>query len=241
MSLTLGIDTSSIELGLGLAANATPMAALSRYSKNSHAEQIAQSIQFFLTSHACLPSDISSVAIACGPGSFTGLRIGISFVKGFCLNREVKIFRISSLESLALAAAPFFSANTSIMVAFDGRNNQVFWARFTTLPNGALIRNTPDIREESSVWHAQLHPKDTIFLDTLGVKKSTLLDTVPTEIARYYAHVLPLNRGLGIAIAASCASMDNQSWCTTSDLVAQYLSEPYAKPLQALNPQLLNL
>lgn len=50
------------------------------------------------------PDDIGRVAVGLGPGSFTSLRVGLAWAKGFCLRREVELIGIGTLETLALAA-----------------------------------------------------------------------------------------------------------------------------------------
>jgi tRNA threonylcarbamoyladenosine biosynthesis protein TsaB len=228
MGLTLGIDTSSIDLGLGLVLDGQNVAAHSRYCKNSHAEHIADSVSFLLNSHSISIDNLSSVAIAVGPGSFTGLRIGIAFVKGFCLLRKVTIAPCSSLLSMALSVAPFLSPQSDIVSVFDARNSMTYWARFRKNDDNSLSRVTADIRTPVETLTGELKPSDSVIIDTMGFSKSDLFNTCKQYSSCFLANELPLNRGLALALYANALTESDSIWCTTADLAAHYLCESYA-------------
>ena len=85
-------------------------------------------------------NDVNAVAVAAGPGSFTGVRIGVAAAKGFAWGREVPCYGVSTLEAMAWSLAGF---QGEVCAAMDARRHQVYNARFQV--NGtAPHRLTPD-------------------------------------------------------------------------------------------------
>jgi tRNA threonylcarbamoyladenosine biosynthesis protein TsaB len=220
MSFILGIDTSSIELGIGLANEQQSILSVSRYLRNSHAEHISQTIKFLLETSGIQPSDISHIAIAVGPGSFTGLRIGISFLKGFCFAREVKVLPVSSLESMA-SAFPF--AEKPVVAAFDARNGEVFWARFEPKEN-ALERTHEDRLTPIAEMMNSLQENDAIITDTLGYAKSTVFGILDNRPTVHAVERTPIQRGLACARIGMRRLSDEGLWVSASEILPRYLN-----------------
>ena len=84
--------------------------------------------------------DIDAVAVAAGPGSFTGVRIGVAAAKGFAWARELPCYGVSTLEAMAMSAAHM---NGMVCAAMDARRNQVYNALFL-VENGKLTRYSED-------------------------------------------------------------------------------------------------
>jgi tRNA threonylcarbamoyladenosine biosynthesis protein TsaB len=220
MSYILGIDTSSGELGLGLANEHQSLLGISRYMRNSHAEHISSGVEFLLSSCGICAADITHVAVSVGPGSFTGLRIGISFVKGFCLCRDVKVLPVSSLECIALA---WNNREKPIIAALDARNGDVFWARFT--PKGIGLERTDEDALTSADRLAQCLDADcTIVTDTLGNTKSCVFDFLRQRPGVYALERFPVQRGLACTHAAIASYNDPLKWVNAGALTPQYLT-----------------
>lgn len=87
-----------------------------------HAEQLAVSVQELLDRHALNPQKIAAVGISDGPGSYTGLRIGASWAKGFCLPYATPLIACS--ETKALRAAT--QQQETVLSIIDARRLEVF-------------------------------------------------------------------------------------------------------------------
>ena len=220
MSYVLGIDTSSTELGVGLADNDRVIAGVSRYLRNSHAEHISRMIDYLLSSCNVKPLEVDFAAIAVGPGSFTGLRIGISFLKGFCFGRSVGVLALSSLESMATALCDF---RRPIVAVFDGRNGQVFWARFVPMGN-ALVRASEDALGTFDDVEKTIDENDIVVADTLGNAKSPLLDFADGNPNVFLVERRPVQRGLTCACIGMKAIKDTGRWTACSEIAPRYLN-----------------
>lgn len=80
-----------------------------------------------------------AVAVAIGPGSFTGLRIGLSFAKGLALSATLRIVGIPTLDALAVAALPW---EGRLCVALDARKREVYAAVYERAGDG-IVRIAP--------------------------------------------------------------------------------------------------
>lgn len=84
--------------------------------------------------------DVTAVAVAAGPGSFTGVRIGVAAAKGLAWSLQVPCYGVSTLESMALGLGAFQGTVCPVM---DARRSQVYNALFTA-EGGSLTRRSED-------------------------------------------------------------------------------------------------
>ena len=85
-------------------------------------------------------ADVTHLAVAAGPGSFTGVRIGVSAAKGFAWGAEKPVYGVSTLEAMARSLGAW---NGHICCCMDARRNQVYNAIFM-VENGELTRICED-------------------------------------------------------------------------------------------------
>ena len=104
MALQLAYETSGNTCGASLHDNDKLIAEYSLYVKNIHDSALAELTNHLLRSVGQSANDIDFVSISAGPGSFNGLRIGYSFVKGFLFHTNIQLVSVPSLHSLAYAA-----------------------------------------------------------------------------------------------------------------------------------------
>jgi tRNA threonylcarbamoyladenosine biosynthesis protein TsaB len=225
MSLILGIDTSSVDMGLGLYNNGSPVTAYSRYVMNSHAEYIAQAVTHLLSANNIQPSDIRHIAVVTGPGSFTGLRIGIAFTKGFSICDDTLICPVSSLQVLAYAAR---HATGPVIDAIDARNGDVFWATFEFSRDG-IKRITDDRCSPSDEFYSALSDETAVVFDTMGYAKSTVFKNLDHRPHVFNIEHYPIQRGLFCAATGAALINDSSCWVHHSDLHPHYLRSSAAR------------
>lgn len=220
MSWVLGIDTSSVDLGAGLFKGDTAIASYSRFIRNSHAEHIAHTVDMLLKINKVDPSEINRLAVTIGPGSFTGLRIGLAFAKGFCFgNPDALILPVSSLEVMAYAAQ---RSSARILTAIDARNDEVFLASFR-FSQEKLIRLTDDSVCSIEEFRELVKPDDLVITDTMGYSRSTVFDFLKQHPWFYPVEKFPVQRGLFCSLRGSQALNEPQLWKKHSDILPRYL------------------
>ncbi|MCC7262061.1 MAG: tRNA (adenosine(37)-N6)-threonylcarbamoyltransferase complex dimerization subunit type 1 TsaB [Candidatus Latescibacteria bacterium] len=94
-----------------------------------HGQRLFLEVEDALKVAACTFDQLSAIAVTIGPGSFTGLRLGLSAAKGFCLARDLPLVTISTLEVLA-ARLPF--ALCPVCPMLDARKGEVYTALYDT-------------------------------------------------------------------------------------------------------------
>jgi tRNA threonylcarbamoyladenosine biosynthesis protein TsaB len=99
--IVLGIDSSTDQLGIGLADDTKIIAEALLESKREHASRIIGMIDTTITDSSISKADLDGVAVAIGPGSFTGLRVGLATAKGMALALEIPIVGISTFAVMA--------------------------------------------------------------------------------------------------------------------------------------------
>lgn len=99
--MILSIETSTKICSVALHNQGALLAESTLYVDKSHSEKLAVLIKDLLSYAEIKPKDLSAVAIASGPGSYTGLRIGTSTAKGLCYALEIPLIAINTLKAMA--------------------------------------------------------------------------------------------------------------------------------------------
>ena len=119
----LGIETSTPVCSVALADSDRVLAEYTLDVGTQHAERLSPMVQRILADTGLTASDLEGVAVAAGPGSFTGLRIGMSTAKGLCLASGLPLMAVPTLEGLALRAAV---AGLPVCPMLDARRGEVY-------------------------------------------------------------------------------------------------------------------
>ena len=102
MSLILNLETATKNCSVALAKNGKTIACKEIAAQNfSHAEKLHVFIEEILHENNVKFPDLTAVAVSQGPGSYTGLRIGVSSAKGFCYALNIPLIAIDTLQLLA--------------------------------------------------------------------------------------------------------------------------------------------
>lgn len=99
--MLLAIDTSTNDSGVALYDGRTVLAECAWFSGRRHAEQVLPVIDLLLHNLDAAPSDLMAVAVATGPGSWSGLRVGMSLAKSLVLAYEMPLIGVPTLDILA--------------------------------------------------------------------------------------------------------------------------------------------
>jgi tRNA threonylcarbamoyladenosine biosynthesis protein TsaB len=118
--MILAIDTATKWTGLALHDGRTLVAESGWYSAHNQTVELAPAVIQMLDRSALSAADLSAVAVAIGPGSYTGLRIGLGFAKGLSLANQLQLIGVPTLDILASALPR--SEGTLVIVAEAGRS-----------------------------------------------------------------------------------------------------------------------
>lgn len=125
--LTLGIDTATRTGGVALADGGKVVGARSCPLRLAHSESVLPAIAGILADHGTPLSGLQAVAVAVGPGSFTGLRVGLATAKGLAVGRGIPLVGVPTMEALAL---PFCGEELPVWVMLPSRRDHIYTGLF---------------------------------------------------------------------------------------------------------------
>ena len=137
----LAVDASTNVAGCAVLSEQKLIAEDLVNYKLKHSEKLMPAISSVMDSSGLDYGDLDVLAVTAGPGSFTGLRIGIAAVKGICQASGKKVIPVSTLEALAYNL--LYTAGL-ICPLLDARRSQVYAAVFRSDGSGKLKRLSPD-------------------------------------------------------------------------------------------------
>lgn len=139
--LTLGIDSSAIAASAAVVEDGKLLGEFYVNTKQTHSQTLLPMVQNLLqmVGHSCGDCDV--LAVSHGPGSFTGVRIGVACVKGISLLSDTACVGISTLEAIAFGGIAL--ENSVLCAVMDARCGQVYNALFQA-KEGVLQRLTED-------------------------------------------------------------------------------------------------
>ncbi len=136
----LAIDTSTRCRSVAVLEQTALLAQDVQENCSSHAGLLIPAIQRLLASTSCSLSSIEGLAVSAGPGSFTGLRVGLSTMIGFRMVTGLPLVTVPTLEAMAWSHQTCSHVLCPMLVS---RAQEVYWARFQWR-NGRLVRLSED-------------------------------------------------------------------------------------------------
>jgi tRNA threonylcarbamoyladenosine biosynthesis protein TsaB len=133
MALILTIDTATEVAGICLAKNGGSIASIQNTDQKDHASWLHVAIEEMMHNAGFTMNDLDAIAITSGPGSYTGLRVGMATAKGFCYALNIPLITENTLSVMAFAAMQQYKNNAADILfcpMIDARRMEVFTAVF---------------------------------------------------------------------------------------------------------------
>ena len=138
--LTLAFETSAKAASVALTENGKLLGESYQNTGLTHSQTLMVMAEDLLKQCGKSMTDVTAVAVAEGPGSFTGVRIGVAAAKGLAWGGEIPCYGVSTLEAMAISLGIF---EGHICACMDARRNQVYNALFL-VDGGKVERLTED-------------------------------------------------------------------------------------------------
>ena len=135
----LAIETSSVLCGACVYFSRDKFFQSVINFKNIHAERLFETIDTVLKAAGIKPEDLNAVSVSGGPGSFTGLRIGMSAAKGMAFGISIPIIKVPTFEALALEISDYLPENSIFAIANRVNTEEVYYARFQIKSNSYIF------------------------------------------------------------------------------------------------------
>lgn len=198
MGLILCIETGTDICSVALARDGEMIALRESDLGHDHARKVGVFTQELLREHDIAPNELDAVAVGKGPGSYTGLRIGVSFAKGMCYALGIPLISVDSLRSLAACLVEEHEAgiidvenwdDTILCPMIDARRMEVYAELFDTslVPQSEVVA---EVVTDKSFFEVQLRRKKLLIFGSGAEKCRGVLEWAD------YAEVAPSARGL---------------------------------------------
>ncbi len=132
MALILNIETSTEVCSVTISENGELLHKKEILEGLSHSELLTVFIEELLAENNLKLNQLDAVAVSKGPGSYTGLRIGVSVAKGLCYGLEIPLIAVNSLETMGTHAALNSTGNMLFCPMIDARRMEVYTALYNS-------------------------------------------------------------------------------------------------------------
>lgn len=215
----LALETSAKSVSAAVAENGVILAAAYQNNGLTHSRTLMPLVDSMLCNASLTLDDIDLIAVAHGPGSFTGLRIGVSAAKGLAWAKGLPCCGVSTLEAMARGVSDF---DGLIVCAMDARRQQIYHALFRS-ENGQLTRLCDDcaIGLEELVDHLRRLPQPKL---VVGDGAQLCYDHLTTAgiSCRLASPDHRFQNAAGAALAAADMARTGHT-CTAQELQPVYL------------------
>jgi len=226
--IILGIESATENASCALLSDTKLLGEYSLNTGKTHSENLMNIIDKLIVETEVELRDISGIAITKGPGSYTGLRIGISIAKSMSQTLKIPILSVSTLESLAYNLP---CSENIINPILDARSNRIYTGIYR-LTNNKIEESEKDsatnIEEHINFLKKQDYDKKIIFIGDGAVKHKELLKTEFKDkctIAENYINIIKASS----SAQAGLIKFKNKDLCSWRDFNPVYLRKTQAE------------
>lgn len=216
----LGVDTSAVAAGAAIIKDGKLISETYINTGLTHSQTMLTLIDSALNAVDMSIDDVDAFAVSSGPGSFTGIRIGVSTVKGLCFAKNKPCFAVSTLEALANCAD---IDGFIICPVMDARCMQVYTALFEKT-DGEIKRVTedaPKTLEELSEELQKINKKILLIGDGADISYKFLAEKGLD--VRKFSEIFKFQHASGVAITAYRNYNRGEEAVSADNLVPSYL------------------
>lgn len=228
MALILSIETSTTVCSVALNEGVETLASEILFTEQSHSTHLTLLIKEVFHKAGKVMNDLSAVAVSEGPGSYTGLRIGVSTAKGICYTLGIPLIGVSTLQAMAQQAAQTGQGQSAdlLIPMLDARRMEVYTATFGLHMN-MLNETQPMILDEQSFQETLVTNKVLFF----GNGSDKYRPLVNSENAQFLDDLIPQAWAVGELAA--------EKFVNKNFVDVAYFEPNYLKAYRATTPKKL--
>ena len=179
--LILALETSGFGGSIALMNDADVIGTRILDSARRHAQTLVPEVQGLFQQLGKRTADCELIAVSTGPGSFTGLRVGITFAKTLSYAAGTRIAAVPTFPSLALGCPADVDR---VQVIMNAQRQELFVGRFQRMESGMWLESQPLTIEKVDEWLAKLAPHDVVTgpgLDPIAAEVGARCRALPEE------------------------------------------------------------
>jgi len=219
----LGIDTSAKVCSSAVISGKSVLSFRTVSDGMTHSETLLPAIKAILKEADTKLKELDGIAVSHGPGSFTGLRIGISTVKGLAVSQNIPCIGVSTLEALAMNCIE--SEGAVICPVMDARRGEFYNALFQ-VKNGNLIRLCEDRAIPGLALAKEICGDEKVLI--LGDGAEKFIQQNPAFSENIVSHEARYQSGASVALLGLQA-LQNGSFQSCKEISPRYLRLPQAE------------
>lgn len=185
---TLFIDTSSSDVSIAVINDGKILASITKTIPNAHSVYTVSFLDKVINDAGQIPNDIDKILVVTGPGSFTGVRIGVTIAKTYAYLRNISIIGVSSLKMLALS-----TNHEYCLSLIDAKHNNYYLGLYDKDNNNIIeeqFNNKDKVLELINEYNPLIVSNEDIKIDDIELKKQELN---LANIVSYYQDKEPIN------------------------------------------------
>lgn len=196
------IETSTECCSVALCDGGNVVASRVNSAPKVHAAMTAPYVEEVLREGGCSAKDLAAVAVSKGPGSYTGLRVGVSTAKGLCFGANIPLIGVDTLRILALQGVSHACRPHKIVPFIDARRMEVYSAVFDA--EGKKLSDTEAVILDENSFASELEEGPVLFIGT-GVEKFKEVCRHPNA---YFETCFPLASSMAVPAAQACKNKE---------------------------------
>ena len=190
--MLLAIDTATKQAGVALYDGGRGLIAeYNWHSANRHTEELMPTIAQMLARAGVAPGMLRAVAVALGPGSFTGLRVGLAAAKGLALANGLALLGIPTLDAVAY---PHQAQPVPIIAVLQAGRGRVYWAPYAHGPSGWAAQEPPRLSTVPELAAIVVRPMMFVG-EVTGADQETLISWAGRPRVNFLPAALTMRRG----------------------------------------------
>lgn len=176
--LILALDTTTRRGGVALLRDQRVLAETTGDPEVTHGQRLPADLMRTLEAAGVRLEDVALLAVADGPGSFTGLRVGIATMQGLAVARGLKVVPVSSLEALAHQAAGRIERTGALVAPWiDAQRGEVFAALYAPGAGDVVAPPSAATPEDTlRAWRGHIGPQPVVFTGDGAVRYRETID-----------------------------------------------------------------
>ena len=196
MALVLAIDTSARVAGVALVTAEHVLAEETWRAAKNHTTQLLPVVQHVLRLNGSSARDLSALAVAVGPGAFSGLRVGIATAKALAWALSIPCMGVGSLDALAAAAA----GAPRVLAVLDAGRGEWYWASYRAGPGGQRCLTPPQLGVPEAVLASLT--RSVLLVGETSVEQRAFIDERFSRLVEYGDPRLPATRPAAVGFTA---------------------------------------
>ena len=192
MNLILSVETSTTVCSVAIVRDGEAILAEKLFIEKSHSSMLTLVIEALCKRGGYELGDFDAFAVSKGPGSYTGLRIGVSTIKGLCFALDKPLIAINTLKAMAYEVSQFNMENHCLCPMIDARRMEVYTALFDPQLN-ELEPISAKILDESS-FRETLSTSSVLFF---GNGSDKFMEIMKEQNAKFISGVSPSASAVG--------------------------------------------